>query len=79
MIHQQMERGELSTEPENELGKLGEETKQLVSSRRGTDAAPSIKARAHTDGFASDDFFGGDEEEEEEEEEDSEQSEASDC
>lgn len=71
MIRQQMECGELSTEPENELGKLGQENKQLVSGRR-VDVAPSIKARTHTDDVESDDFFG------EDDEEDSQQSEASD-
>lgn len=72
MIRQQMERGELSTEPENELGKPGQEDKQLASGRRGASATLSIKARTHTDGVAGDDFFGDDDEE------DSQQSEASD-
>lgn len=67
MIRQQMERGEISTEPENELGKLGQENKPLASSQRG--AVTSVKARTHTD-EADDDFFG-------EDEEDSQQGEAS--
>ena len=72
MIRQQMERGELSTEPENELGKLRQVNKPLASSQRG--AVTSDQARTHTDEaeIADDDFFG-----EEEEEEDSQQSEAS--
>lgn len=72
MIRQQMESGELSTEPENDPGRPGQENKQLVSGQRGVDAAPSIEARAHTDDVESDDFFG------EDDEEDSQQSEASD-
>lgn len=72
MIRQQMERGELSTEPENEPGKPGQEKKKLVSSRRGAHVASSIKAQTHTDGVESDEFFG------EDDEEDSQQSEASD-
>ena len=71
-IRQQMERGELSTEPENELGKLRQENKQFVSGRRRADVAPSTKARTHTENAESDDFFGDDDEE------DSQQSEASD-
>jgi len=73
MIRQQMDRGELSNEPENELGELGHENKQLiVSSRRGTDVAPPIKDRTHTNDVAGDGFFGDDDEL------DSQQSEASD-
>lgn len=71
MVRQQMERGELSTEPENELGKLGPERKRLVSGRKETDIAPSIKARIHTgdDDVAGDEFFGDEEEEESEQSE----------
>jgi len=58
-----MERGELSTEPENELGKIGQENRQLVSGRRGRDSElPSIKALTHTEDVARDDFFGDDDE-----------------
>lgn len=62
MIRQQMERGELSTEPENEPWKTGQENKQLVSSRGGANALPSPKALTHTEDVASDDFFGDDDE-----------------
>jgi hypothetical protein len=64
MIRQQMERGELSSKPESELGELGHENKQLVSDRRGANVASSIrvKARTHTNDVASDDFFGNDDE-----------------
>lgn len=74
MIRQQMGRGELSSEPENELGELGHEIKQLVSYRSGADVPPSIrvKARTHTNDIISDDFFGDDDEQ------DSQQSETSD-
>ncbi|KAF8435159.1 hypothetical protein L210DRAFT_3409515 [Boletus edulis BED1] len=77
MIRQQMARGELSAEPENELGKPGRENKQSVSSRRGADVAPSVKARTYTDDVATDNFF-GDDDDDEEVDEDSSQSEASD-
>lgn len=71
LIRQQMERGELSTEPEIELGKLGQGDKQLSSVRRNADVAPSTKPQI-PDGVADDDFFGDDGDE------DSQQSEGSD-
>ena len=73
MIRQQMDRGELSNEPENGLGELGHEHKQLVvSGRSGAAVTPSIKARTHTSDVTSDGFFGDDDEQ------NSQQSEASD-
>ena len=75
MIRQQMDRGELSNEPENGLGELGHEhtgRQLVVSGRSGAAVAPSIKARTHTNDVASDGFFGDDDEQ------NSQQSEASD-
>lgn len=73
IIRQQMERGEIGAEPENELGKPGEESKQSVFRKKAADAPLSKKPCSHNDDVAGDDFFGDDDDEE-----DSEQSEASD-
>ncbi|KAG9312243.1 hypothetical protein JVU11DRAFT_7544 [Chiua virens] len=61
----QMKSGELSNEPENELGKLGQQDQQLASSQRRTAdvASSSIRvARSATGDVAGDDLFGDDEE-----------------
>ena len=62
MIRQQMKRGELCIEPEDELGKFSHEDKRLSSGRRGAEPAPRTKLHTHTDSVASDDFFGNDDE-----------------
>jgi len=72
MIRQKMEHGELSAEPENELGKLGEESKQPVFRKKAADAPLLKKPHSDDDDVAGDDFFGDDDDE------GSEQSEASD-
>ncbi|KIK96349.1 hypothetical protein PAXRUDRAFT_826065 [Paxillus rubicundulus Ve08.2h10] len=63
LMREQMERGELSTTPEIELGVQGQDSTRSKSSRKAVEAAPSKKSSRMADSVASDDFFGNDDDE----------------
>ncbi|KIJ66068.1 hypothetical protein HYDPIDRAFT_187107 [Hydnomerulius pinastri MD-312] len=74
MIRERMERGELGTEPENDLGKSEHDSAPSRSNMKGTATVPPKKSLKQIDDVAGDDFFGNDDDDE-----DSQQSEDSDA